>query len=71
MRPTLYAVRKPDGTIVQAAPAIDFEQALWEAACRDPQVKAMYNPASKYNVATARRKGYQFVAAEVVEREVA
>ncbi len=33
---TLYAVRKPDGTIVQAAPSIDRETALWEAAGRDP-----------------------------------
>lgn len=64
--PVLYAVRKPDGSIVQAAPSIDFEQALWEAACRDPQVKAFYNPESAYNVATARRKGYSFVAAVVV-----
>ncbi len=65
---TLYAVRRPDGTIVQSAPSIDRETALWEAAGRDPQIKAFYNPASKYNVATAERKGYTFVEAEVVEK---
>lgn len=68
-RPTLYAVQKPSGEIVQAAPAVDFEQALWEAACRDPQVKAIYNPESRYNVATAKRKGFRFVEAEVVAKE--
>lgn len=67
--PVLYAVRRPEGTIVQAAPSIDRETALWEAAGRDPKIKAFYNHASKYNVATAERKGYTFVEAEVVAKE--
>lgn len=67
--PILYAVRKPDGSIVQAAPCAEKEAALWEAAGRDPQVKAIYNPESAYNVANARRKGFEFVPAVVVAAE--
>lgn len=67
-RPTLYAVQKPTGEIVQAAPCAEYEAALWEAAGRDPQVKAIYNPESAYNVATAKRKGFRFVEAEVVAK---
>lgn len=65
---TLYAVRRSNGTIVQAAPSIDRETALWEAACRDAEIKALYNPDSKYNVATAKRRGYEFVEAEVIAK---
>lgn len=68
MTPTLYAVQRADGSLVQAAPCADFEQTLWEAAGRDPQIKALYNPESKYNVANAKRKGFKFVAAEVVPK---
>lgn len=65
---TLYAVRRPNGTIVQAAPCAEKEAALWEAAGRDPEVKAIWNPESNYNVAVAKRRGYEFVEAEVVAK---
>lgn len=66
---TLYAVRRPDGTIVQASPSFDRETALWEASNRDAEIRAFWNPASNYNAAAAKRRGYTFVEAEVVAKE--
>lgn len=65
---TLYAVRRPDGTIVQASPSFDRETALWEASNRDAEIRAFWNPLSNYNAAAAKRRGYTFVEAEVVEK---
>ena len=67
--PVLLGVKRPDGSMVQSAPCHDCETALWEAAGRDPEIKRLYKPNYAYNVATAKRKGYAFVPAVVVERE--
>ena len=61
MRQTLYAVVRPDGTVIECEPGSCREFSLWNALEHDERLRRIVKRNSTGNVSNARRVGYDFM----------